>query len=141
MQDWDWGAIDGTILRQNGRLYFLYASTYPAKPPNYPQLAILIAPMNSATNISIERTMLREPRSEWECVGSCIDEGPYFIYNRGVSYMIFSASGSFSTNYCLGMMSINSTLDPMVTILRLMKLYNLVGNEIFKKGGSGKSFL
>jgi GH43 family beta-xylosidase len=53
---------------------------------------------------------VRQPLLGWE---RNVNEGPFFIYNRNVSYLLFAASFTFSEYYCLGLMSIDQGLDPM----------------------------
>ncbi len=84
----DFGGIDGTVFHQgNGQKYYVWTS--------YAQ--IWIAPMISPDVIGFPRKLLRNPTTDWECPPGhgCQAEGPYFIYNRNVSYLIFSGAGSF----------------------------------------------
>ncbi|ODM89798.1 Extracellular exo-alpha-(1-_5)-L-arabinofuranosidase, partial [Orchesella cincta] len=105
LPDWDFAAIDGTILRQNGQKYFVWTSGRVGG------LSIYIAPMANATLIERPIVLLSQPTEDWECVGGCVNEGPFFIYNRNVSYMIYSCSSG--DNYALSQMSIAAGKDPM----------------------------
>lgn len=100
-------AIDGTVLKHNSRNYFVWASTRPW------HLSIFIAPMSSPTQVTTPYNLLRYPTQDWECHGGCTNEGPFFIYNRNVSYMIFSASSTWDPGYCLTQMSIEAGKDPL----------------------------
>lgn len=64
-------------------------------------------PMSTTT----QTTIIRQPLLPWE---RNVNEGPFFIYNKNVSYLVFSASFTFSEYYCLGLMSIDAGQDPMV---------------------------
>lgn len=107
MPEWEAGAIDGTIMNHNNRHYFVWASWIDGP------LKLYIAPMADATSIGNPKVLLKEPTEEWECRTGCVNEGPFFIYNRNVSYMIFSASSTWDPNYCLSQMSIEEGRDPL----------------------------
>ncbi|CAG7726903.1 unnamed protein product [Allacma fusca] len=105
LADFEHAGIDGSVLQHgNGQKYYAWASTW----------GIWIVKMINATAVGPSRVFLRLPTSPWECDDVCINEGPFFIYNRGVTYLIFSASSTFFPNYNLGMMSIEGDKDPMV---------------------------
>ncbi|CAL8097553.1 unnamed protein product [Orchesella dallaii] len=107
LPDWDFAAIDGTIMRHNRQKYFVWTSG------RIGTLAIYIAPMVNATLIARPIVLLRQPTQEWECGDGCVNEGPFFIYNRNVSYMIFSGSSTWDPGYALSQMSIESGKDPL----------------------------
>jgi len=109
LPDWNPGAIDGTVMNHDNRHYFLWAGWATTG-----HLSIYIAPMANATYVTGPVVLLREPREEWECQGGCTNEGPFFIYNRGVSYMVFSASSTWDAGYCLSYMSVEAGKDPMM---------------------------
>lgn len=69
--------------------------------------------MYSPYNVSLNKVKLRSPETAWECGGGCVDEGPFFLYNRGVSYLVFSAGSTWGPDYCLGLMSIDGDKDPL----------------------------
>jgi len=110
----DHGAIDGTVMKHNGKNYFVWASARTGR------LSIYLAPFVNATLATRPYVLLRQPEQDWECQGGeflfkkmpvdenlkfqnpvqlslsgCVNEGPYFIYNRNVSYMIFSGSSTW----------------------------------------------
>lgn len=95
-------------MKHDGKLYFLWASTRAGF------LSIYIAPMDTPTLVARPRILLRAPTQDWECEGGCTNEGPFFIYNRNVSYMVFSASSTWDPGYCLTYMSIESEKDPLM---------------------------
>jgi len=107
LPDWDYGAIDGTVLKHNGKNYFVWSSGRTGS------LSLYLAPFVNATLVARPVVLLRQPKEDWECQGGCVNEGPYFIYNRNVSYMIFSGSSTWDPGYCLTQMSIPATRDPM----------------------------
>lgn len=109
----DFWAIDGTVLKYgNGQLYFIW-SGWPTINAGFPQ-NLYIAPMSDPETISGNRVLLREPRSEWETIGAALLEGPEILQHNGRTFLIFSASGSWTADYCLGMIGIDGLKDPLV---------------------------
>lgn len=105
--EWDAVAIDGTIMKHGDRLYYVWSSGVTGRG------SIYIAPMVNPTAAVLPHVMIKHPTEDWECQDICTSEGPYFIYNRNVSYLIFSASMTWNPNYCLTQMSIPFDRDPM----------------------------
>lgn len=101
-------AIDGTILTlEDGRRYFLW-SGWPGKRNG--QQNIYIAPMRGPTMISGARVMIAAPERPWERVAMPICEGPQVLQRNGDLFVVYSASGSWTPDYCLGLLH-NSTKD------------------------------
>jgi len=109
----DFWAIDGTVLEYgNGLLYFIW-SGWPTIDAGFPQ-NLYIAPMSDPMTISGPRVLIREPKSDWETIGAPILEAPQVLQNEGRTFVVFSASGSWTPDYCLGMMGIDEVRDPLV---------------------------
>lgn len=109
----DFWAIDGTVLNYgNGQLYILW-SGWPEIDSGFPQ-NLYIAPMSNPTTISGPRVLLREPSASWETIGAPLLEGPQIIQHMGRTFVIYSASGSWTEDYCLGMIGIDDLKDPLV---------------------------
>jgi GH43 family beta-xylosidase len=97
-------AIDGTILQlDNGSLYFLW-SGWPGKENG--RQFLYIAPMSNPWTLSGERTLVAEPEHPWECVDMAICEGPQILKNDGRVFVVYSASGSWTEDYCLGLLEL-----------------------------------
>ncbi len=97
-------AIDGTVLEMPGdRLYFIWSGWEGME--NVVQ-NIYIAPMSDPVTISGERMLISKPEYDWELHGRpLINEGPE-VLRRGTNvFIIYSASGSWSDDYCLGQLS------------------------------------
>jgi len=106
-------AIDGTVMQYgNGQLYFIW-SGWPEINSGMPQ-NLYIAPMSDPETLSGPRVLLREPRSSWETLGGPINEGPQVLEHNGRWFCIFSASGSWTADYQLGMIGIDGLKDPLV---------------------------
>lgn len=107
-------AIDGTVMPYRDRLYFIWSGW---KGDENVAQHLYIAPMESPTKISGERVRLSSPEYEWEKRGSgdnlpTINEGPQILHQNGQYHIIYSASGSWSNDYCLGMLSLTGE-DPL----------------------------
>ncbi len=105
-------AIDGTVLTVNdGRKYFLW-SGWPGKRNG--QQNIYIAAMKDPVTISGSRVLIASPDQPWERVAMPICEGPQVLKRNGDTFIVYSASGSWTPDYCLGMLHNNNgnLLDP-----------------------------
>ncbi len=107
-------AIDGTVLQLDGECYFIW-SGWEGEVNETQKL--YIAHMSSPTEIDSERVCLSSPEFEWEKRGSnnglpTINEGPAILQRNGGTYLIYSASGSWCDDYCLGMLTLTDR-DPM----------------------------
>lgn len=107
-------AIDGTVLHYRNRMYFIWSGW--EGDVNEAQ-HLYIAEMDSPTSISSERVLLSSPDYDWEKAGSgnglpTINEGPQILQKEGSVYIVYSAAGSWSDHYCLGMLSLEGD-DPM----------------------------
>ncbi|KNY29222.1 family 43 glycosylhydrolase [Pseudobacteroides cellulosolvens] len=100
-------AIDGTILKQNGKMYMLWSGQYNGQVINITQ-------MSSPTTLTGPTVRLSEPTYEWETHGLKVNEGPEILQRNGKTYCIYSASYCATQYYSLGMLTCSSTDDPMV---------------------------
>ncbi len=96
-------AIDGSVFQaKRGALYFMWSGR--EKSERGPQ-NLYIAPMISPTKISGRRVKLSTPTYAWEKVGWGVNEGPEMLQRNGKSFIIYSASGGTTPDYCLGMLT------------------------------------
>jgi GH43 family beta-xylosidase len=104
-------AIDGTILELQGQLYFLW-SGWPGKENG--QQNLYIAPMSNPWTLSAGRVLLAAPERDWECVDMRICEGPQVLNRNGKVFVVYSASGSWTIDYCLAMLAFKGgdPIDP-----------------------------
>jgi GH43 family beta-xylosidase len=105
-------AIDGTVLTlDDSRKYFVW-SGWPAKRNG--QQNLYIAPMQDPATISGPRVLLASPDQRWERVAMPICEGPQVLKRNGDLFIVYSASGSWTPDYCLGMLHTKTrdVLDP-----------------------------
>lgn len=103
-------AIDGTVLiAEDARKYFVW-SGWPGKSNG--QQNLYIAPMRDPLTVSGARVTLTTPDQPWERVAMPICEGPQVLRRNGDLFIVYSASGSWTPDYCLGMLH-NNTGDPL----------------------------
>lgn len=97
-------AIDGTVLQMPGdKLYFIWSGWEGTE--NVAQ-NLYIAPMSDPLTISGERVCISKPEREWELHGRpLINEGPETLWHGTNLFLIYSASGSWGDDYCLGQLT------------------------------------
>ncbi|MCI8360346.1 MAG: family 43 glycosylhydrolase [Clostridiales bacterium] len=108
----DFWAIDGTVLEYKERLYFVWSGWEDTE--NLWQ-DLYIAPMSDPCTISGSRVRISTPEYPWERVGNpMVNEGPAALTRGGVLHIVYSASGSWTDDYCLGLLTLtgDDPLDP-----------------------------
>jgi GH43 family beta-xylosidase len=105
-------AIDGTIFRLNGQLYFLWSGW--EGDTNIRQ-NIYIAKMTNPWTAEGVRVRLSKPELNWELNGGspAINEAPEFLQHNNKIFITFSASGCWTDDYSLGLLSADISSDPM----------------------------
>ena len=104
-------AIDGTILEYGGKRYFIWSGW--DRDENVAQ-NLYIAEMENPWTIRGNRVLISRPELPWECVGDpLVNEGPTALVLNGKVYIIYSASGSWTDDYCLGMLTLTGD-DPLL---------------------------
>ncbi len=104
-------AIDGTVLQLKDELYFVWSGWEGDE--NVAQ-NIYIAHMSDPCTIDSERVLLSAPEYSWETRGGSpkINEGPTALVHGDKAFIIYSASGSWSDYYCLGLLTLEGD-DPL----------------------------
>ena len=103
-------AIDGTVMQYNNKLYFIWSGWM--LNTNVSQL-LYIAEMSDPCTISGRRVKISSPEKSWELVGNpTINEGPAAIEHNGTMHIVYSASGSWTDDYCLGLLTLTGE-DPL----------------------------
>jgi GH43 family beta-xylosidase len=100
--------IDGSVFTApNGQLYFV-CSGRPAGTQ-----CIYIAPMSNPLALSGPPVLLSSPTQSWELNGS-VNEGPFGFVRNGQVFIVYSASGCWTDDYCLGLLTLTGSnpLDP-----------------------------
>ena len=112
--DTDRWAIDGDVLVLGDRRYFAW-SGWPGDE-NFRQV-LYIAEMDTPWSVTGDRVLLSEPTFPWERRGGppSINEGVRFLKHREAVHLVYSASGSWTDQYCLGLLTydgMGDVLDP-----------------------------
>lgn len=99
--------IDGTYLQKDGRLYFIYSAYMYTGYQNL-QICEMENPYTLKTDENGKHncTVLSKPTLLWEKRGWSVNEAPAVLYNSDDIYLLYSASGYSSDNYCLGMLTL-----------------------------------
>ena len=95
-------AIDGTVLTTNSRRHYFLWSGWPGKKNG--QQNIYIAPMKHPATIAGPRVLIATPDQPWERKAMPICEGPQVLRRNGDIFVVYSASGSWTPDYCLGLL-------------------------------------
>lgn len=99
-------AIDGTVMQYKNKMYFVWSGW--EGDVNVSQ-NIYIAAMNNPYTISGNRIKISSPELSWELIGQPnINEGPAAIEHNGLMHIVYSASGSWTDDYCLGLLTLKS---------------------------------
>ncbi|HVV00738.1 MAG TPA: family 43 glycosylhydrolase, partial [Verrucomicrobiae bacterium] len=100
--------IDGSVFTNAlGQLWFV-CSARPGSVQN-----LYIAPMSNPYTLSAPLSLLSQPTQSWERNGT-VNEGPYGILHNGRLFIVYSASGCWTDDYCLGLLEFTglNMLDP-----------------------------
>lgn len=95
-------AIDGTVLTDVFGNHTFVWSGWPGRRNGRQNL--YMARMKSPLELSGPRVLLAQPDSAWERRGLAICEGPQILQRGGRTFIVYSASGSWTQDYCLGML-------------------------------------
>ena len=106
-------AIDGTVLRYNRQLHLLWSGW---EGTDNGQQNIYIARMKDPLTVEGPRVLISSPQHTWERHGvienpgpddkACVlvNEGPAALVRDGRVLVTYSASGSWTEHYCLGLL-------------------------------------
>lgn len=105
-------AIDGTVFRHpSDQLYYLWSGW--EGDTNVRQI-IYIAQLSNPWTISSARVEIARPVYKWETNHyPHINEGPQVIIRDNVISLVYSASGSWTNDYCLGLITASTSSDLM----------------------------
>ena len=110
-------AIDGDVFRHNGQLYMAWSGW---EGNENGQQNIYIAKMSDPYTISSKRVKISSPEFSWEMHGSLpgqhpdqvnVNEGPQFLKGGNMVFIVYSASGCWTDNYTLGMLTADEKSD------------------------------
>lgn len=131
--DSDFWAIDGTVLEYNGSRYFLWSGRPDLARQNQ---NIYIAKMTNAWTIEAPAVMISSPLLPWEINGGPVNEAPQVVKNNsGKPFVVYSASGCWTDDYALGMLTLNDGGNPLVAADWVKKQ-----QPVFTKNITGNTF-
>lgn len=104
-------AIDGTVLDYRGERYFIW-SGWEGEVND--QQRLYIARMASPWQLAGPRVEISRPELAWERIGTPqVNEAPQALLSPGGRlFLTYSASGSWTDDYCLGLLALEGE-DPM----------------------------
>lgn len=107
-------AIDGSVFEQNGALYIIW-SGFEGDEDNKSQ-NIYIARMKNPWTVEGDRALISTPEYAWETVGASkeepmVNEGPIMLRGKDKLFITYSASGCWTDDYCLGMLTAAADAD------------------------------
>ncbi len=109
-------AIDPNIISFNDKLYLLW-SGWPEPPARGQRMGgpqtIYIQEMSDPLTVTGKRVAISRPSYSWETHGWPVNEGPEAFQHGDRMFVLFSASGGSTENYCLGLLSLKSGANPM----------------------------
>lgn len=108
-------AIDASVFQHKGQLYMIWSGW---EGNTNGQQDIYISKMKNPWMMEGKRVRLSSPTYEWEQHGDLhdadnpphvyVNEGPEFLSHGDQVFLIYSASGCWTENYSLGMLSANA---------------------------------
>lgn len=113
-------AIDADVAEINGVLYAVWSGW---EGDANGEQDIYIAKMSNPWTIEGDRVRISKPEKDWELHGDLhdaknpphvsVNEGPQFLVRQNRIFVVFSASGCWTDNYALGLLSLrgNDLMD------------------------------
>lgn len=103
----DWG-IDGTVSVINSKRYFIWSCQRDKMQ------SICIARMTAPDRLA-ETHVISQPTNSWEKMQGKlpVNEGPAVMTKGGKTFMTFSASYCWTTDYSLGLLTLRDGQDPL----------------------------
>jgi GH43 family beta-xylosidase len=109
----DYFAIDGTVFTHNGSNYFIWSGQASGTDKTQ---RLYIARMSNPWTLETSRTLISSPQFVWETQGAppAVNEGPEILKNpSGKVFLIYSASGCWTDEYSLGMITLKDAGNPL----------------------------
>lgn len=127
-------AIDGTAFEWQDKLYFAWSGW---EGNTNVRQDIYIAEMTDPLTVTGARVMLSKPELAWELNGNPpgVNEGPQFIAHGDKMFITYSASGCWTDQYSLGILTASSTADPIVP-----SSWTKTQQPVFVTNSSGQAF-
>lgn len=103
-------AIDGTAFQHDGQLYYLWSGW---EGDANGRQDIYLSRMSNPWSAEGDRILLSKPELDWETKGGnpTINEAPQYISHADKHFIIYSASGCWTDDYSLGMLTADLAMD------------------------------
>ncbi len=103
-------AIDGTVFQVGRSLYFVWSGWEGDKDVRQD---LYIAPMRDPWTLAGRRVRIATPSLPWETRGAppAVAEGPEVLVRGSKIQIVYSASGSWTDFYCLGLLTARANAD------------------------------
>jgi GH43 family beta-xylosidase len=111
-------AIDGSVFRHKGQFYLIWSGW---EGDVNGQQNIYVAKMKNPWTVEGPRVRISSPEYDWEKVGDLddadnpphvnVNEGPEVLKHGNKLILIYSASGCWTDNYALGMLTASASSD------------------------------
>lgn len=100
-------ALDPSVLQLDGKLYLLGSYLDGGQ-------SLFLAPMANPWTLAGDPVTISHPTFGWETSGAPVEEGPEALQHDGRTFLVFSASGCWTSDYKLGMLAFlgGDPLDP-----------------------------
>jgi GH43 family beta-xylosidase len=103
-------AIDGSVFSLGGKDYFVWSGYSDAT--NTIQ-RLYISEMSNPWTLTGPRVLLSSPQYAWERNGE-VNEGPVVFQKNQKVFLVYSASGCWTDDYALGMLTMKDSDNPLV---------------------------
>jgi GH43 family beta-xylosidase len=106
-------AIDASVFNYKDQLYMVWSGWTGVVNTSQ---NLFIAKMKDPLTLDGERVLISQPGFAWEKAGAppAVNEGPEALINpAGKLFLTFSASGCWTDNYALGLLSLKDGGDPL----------------------------
>ncbi|WP_028612643.1 glycoside hydrolase family 43 protein [Paenibacillus harenae] len=104
---WDSFALDATVFRHRGVIYYVWAQKDPDIPGNS---NLYISAMENPWTLKGKQVMLAKPEYDWEVIGFLVNEGPAVLKRNGRLFLSYSASAT-DHHYCMGLLTADEDAD------------------------------
>jgi GH43 family beta-xylosidase len=117
-------AIDGSVFQHKGEYYLIWSGWETTPWQEFETQRIYIAKMENPWTLSSDRIMISKPEYDWERNWEnpsewknmpdhivYVNEGPEVLVHGDKLFLIYSASGCWTPNYCLGMLTASMGSD------------------------------
>jgi GH43 family beta-xylosidase len=108
-------AIDGSVFEHNGQLYFIWSGWAGAVNKRQD---LYISKLSNPWTANGTRVLISKPELEWEVKGTSdelptVNEGPQFLKKGNKLFIVYSASGCWTDDYTLGILTASANADLM----------------------------